>query len=92
MRLAGRWWDRIRSSATERKEPLPQPPSAQTKERLRVFSILPHWIGSMTSESPAIYRCRQCGSLVHPADRGDEHPVGWCQRCERYVATDRDGG
>ncbi|MGH9128105.1 MAG: hypothetical protein ACRDY2_03855 [Acidimicrobiales bacterium] len=46
----------------------------------------------MTSESPPIYRCRQCGSLVHPSDAGDEHPVGWCQRCERYVNTDRDGG
>lgn len=49
-------------------------------------------LAMLSAESPPIYRCRQCGSLVHPADRGDEHPIGWCQRCQRYVATDRDGG
>jgi hypothetical protein len=41
-------------------------------------------------QSPVIWRCSSCGSLVHPSDH--EVPVAWCSRCRRISPATRDGG
>ena len=43
-----------------------------------------------SEESPAIWRCSQCGMLVHPSD--ERSPAAWCARCQRVAEARRDGG
>jgi len=37
------------------------------------------------SQSPAIWRCKHCGAVVHPA--ANRTPVAWCARCSRFTES-----
>lgn len=43
-----------------------------------------------STQSPIIWRCSSCGSLVHPSD--EDAPVAWCSRCQRITPAIKDGG
>jgi uncharacterized paraquat-inducible protein A len=45
---------------------------------------------AVSSDSPTIYRCSNCGSLVHPPE--ETSTVAWCPRCRRYNEVRLDGG
>jgi hypothetical protein len=47
-------------------------------------------VSDSTQQSPVIWRCALCGSLVHPSD--ERTPVAWCPRCRRITQAVRDGG
>jgi hypothetical protein len=40
--------------------------------------------------SPPIWRCSNCGALVHPSD--EQTAVAWCARCGQVTRSTRDGG
>jgi hypothetical protein len=40
-------------------------------------------------QSPPIWRCARCGSLVHPSD--EDAPIAWCSKCRRITQAVRDG-
>jgi len=42
------------------------------------------------TQSPVIWRCSLCGSLVHPSD--EDVPIAWCPRCRQICQANRDGG
>ena len=43
-----------------------------------------------SEQSPTIYRCANCGGLVHPSQRSST--AAWCRRCQRVVDSTVDGG
>jgi len=69
-----------------------QAPTTERHHRPGVHSprIVDQRPATANRQSPAIWRCKHCGALVHPAN--ESAPVAWCARCGRLTESRRDGG